>query len=223
MKSSSNDVLKNYFRILYHPTEAVEHITSKPVDLAVTFLIVIASSVLLIAGVLMVGDVLYSTFQYQVFSYPLEWLTSGQIFGYYMPYSYYALTFLTDIIFALKAWLFLSVLLLIFLRLFKHKISIKQSSQVIAWSLFPFAIVMFVTSVLCLLFKQIFPLIYHYIYFGVLAAVFLGIVPIMVILFLQRIQNVPIFDSMRAYYLTIFTVYVIWTLGHADKFMLFVW
>ncbi|MHA1265472.1 MAG: YIP1 family protein [Candidatus Helarchaeota archaeon] len=220
---SSNKLLTNYFRILYQPTETVEDIVANPTSLLENFLLIILSGILLIAGVMIVGDALYSTFQYQVFSYPLEYLTDGQVFGYFMPYEYYGLTFLTDVIFVIKAWIFLGILLLVFLRVFKYKISIKQSIQIVTWSLFPYAIVMFATSMLCLGFKVIFPFIYHYIYFGVLAAVFLGIAPVIVTLFLEKLKGVSLYDSLRAYYLSLFIIFVIWTIGHADKFMLLVW
>ncbi len=226
MKSSSEnltDTLKNYFRVLYRPSEVVSDLSSKPVNLTETFIVVIISSILLVAGVFIVGDALYTVFQNYAFSYPLEILTSGQLFGFYLPLSSSLLVFIADIIFCLKAWIFLSVLFFIFLRIFKEQVSIKRVVQIIAWSLFPFAVIMFGAAVLCLIFKFIFPLVYHYIYFAIMAVVFLGIAPGMIQLFLGRVKDISGYNVLRSYYLTLFVVFVIWTINHADKILALVW
>jgi hypothetical protein len=227
MRSSNEvnipDLMKKYFRMIYRPSEVVADLSKESVNIVETFLIVIISSVLLIAGVFIVGDALYTVFHNYAYSYPLEVLTSGQIFGYYLPFSDYILVFITDIIFGIKAWLFLSVLLFVFLRVFKQQVSIKRTTQIIAWSIFPFAIVMFIASLICLALKNVLPLIYHYIYFGVLAGVFLGVSPIIVYYFLEHTKDVSMYNVLRSYYLSLFVVFVIFTINHADKILGIVW
>lgn len=219
-------MLKNYFRILYRPTEVVGDLTSKTVNLTNTLIMVILSSVLLASGVFIAGDAIYSTFHEYAFTYPLEMLTSGQIFGYYLPYNnvnYYGLVFLTDIIFCIKAWLFLSVLMYGFLRIFKQQISIKRTAQITAWSIFPLGIVMFVASLVCMGLKYILPAIYHFIYFGVLAVGFIVIAPVIIYLFLERIKDISVYNSIRSYYLSLFVVFLIFTINHSGKFLTLIW
>ena len=215
--------MKKYFKIVYRPREVIGDITAKPVNLIETFIVVLISSVLLISGVFIVGGSLYTTFHDYAFTYPLEILTSGQLFGFYLPYDYYLLVFLTDIIFSIKAWLFLSVLLFIFLRVFKQEISIKRTAQIIAWSIFSFAIVMFGASLVCLGLKYILPAIYHYIYFGVLGTVFIVIAPIVVYQFLEQLKDVSVYNTIRSYYLSLFVVFMIFTFNHATKIMNLIW
>ncbi|MHA1650984.1 MAG: hypothetical protein ACTSYB_12385 [Candidatus Helarchaeota archaeon] len=225
MKSSNDGldiVMKRYFRMIYRPTDVVEELASTPVNLMNTFIIVAVSALLLVAGIFIAGDALYTMFHDYAYSYPLEIVTSGQIFGYYLPFDYSVLVFITDIIFCIKAWVFLSILLFIFLRIFKYQISIKRVAQIIGWSIFPFGIIMFATSLVCLGLKYILPLIFHFIYFGVLAAVFIGIAPIIVYIFLQRF-NVSVYNAFRSYYLSLFIVFIIWTFNHADKVLSLVW
>ena len=229
MKSSDEsigDLLKNYFRILYRPTETIGDITSRPVDLTNTFIIVIISSVLLIAGVFIVSDAVYTTFHFYAYSYPLEQITSGQVFGYILPFdniNYYGLVFLTDIIFCIKAWLFLSVLMIGFLKLFKQQLSIKRTAQMIAWSIFPLGIVMFVGSLICLGFKYLLPEIYYLIYFGILAAGFIVVAPVMIHLFLERFKGVSMYNAIRSYYLSLFVVFMILLINHPDKLLVSIW
>ena len=226
MKSSNNeigDLVKNYFKFVYKPREVIDYVCSKPVNIVETFIVIIISSVLLISGVFIVGCSLYTTFHEYAFTYPLEILTSGQIFGFYLPFDSYVLVFLTDIIFCIKAWLFLSVLLFIFLRIFKQEISIKQTAQIVAWSIFTFAIVMLGASLVCLGFKYLLPAIYQYIYFGILAAVFIVFAPVIIYQFLERYKNVSIYNALRSYYLSLLVVLAIFTFNHADKFMNLIW
>ena len=219
-------LLKNYFRMIYRPSEVVEDLTSKPVNLSQTFIVIVISSVLLISGVFITGGSLYTTFHEYAYSYPLEILTSGQVIGFYLPYgnvNYYGLVFLTDFIFCIKAWLFLSVLFFVFLRVFKQQISIKRTAQIIAWSIFSFAIIMFGASLVCLGLSYILPAIYHFIYFGVLAAVFIGIAPVIIYQFLERLKDVSVYNVIRSYYLSLFIVFVIFTINHANKFLNLIW
>ncbi len=228
MKSSdegSGDLLKNYFKVFYRPSEVVGDLFSKPMNLSQTFIIIVISSILLISGIFIGGGVLYTTFHDYAYTYPLEILTSGQVFGYYLPYgniNYYVLVFLTDFIFCIKAWLFLTVIFFAFLRLFKQQISIKRAAQVIAWSIFPFAIIMFGAALVCRGLQLILPGIYHFIYFGVLATVFIIIAPIVIHLFLEQLK-VSAYNAMRSYYLSLFVVFVIFTFNHADKIMNLIW
>ena len=226
MKSSneiSKDVLGKYCRVLVRPTEVISDLASKPVNLVETFIVIVLSSILLVSGIFIVGDALYTTFHNYAYTFLLEILTSGQLFGYYLPFDYYALVYLTDIIFCIKAWIFLSMLLILFLRLFKQPISIKRGAQVIAWSIFPFAIVMLLTSIISLLLKYWLPGIYHYIYFGVLGVIFIVIVPIYICGFLDRLKNVSIFNALRSYYLSLFVVFLIFTINHAGKILDMLW
>lgn len=223
LNSLKSDSVKNYFRFLYQPSKVIQEIASKPVNLFETLIIILISSILLVSGVFLVGDVLYSSFQYYSYTYPLEILTSGQLFGYYLPQNAYVLVFISNIIFCLKAWIFLSVLLFGFLRLFKQQISIKWTAQIIAWGLFPFAILMFIASLICLGLKYIFPLIYHYVYYGILAAVFIGIAPLVIYYFLAQLKDVSVYNALRSYYLSLFVVFVIFTINHADAIMNLVW
>ena len=226
MKSSneiSKDVLGKYFRVLVRPTDVISDLASKPVNLVETFIIIMLSSVLLVSGIFIVGDALYTTFHNYAYTYLLEIITSGQLFGYYLPYGDYALVYLTDIIFCIKAWIFLSLLLFLFLRLFKQPISIKRGAQVIAWSVFPFALIMLFVSVICMLFKNLLPGIYHYIYFGVLGIVFIVIVPIYICEFLDRLKNISVFNALRSYYLSLFIVFLIFTVNHAEKILDMFW
>jgi len=209
--------------MIYRPTNAIEDIVKKPINLSYSFIVIVISSVLLISGVFLVGDALYTTFHDYAFSYPLEYITSGQFFGYYLPYNSYVLVFLTDVIFCIKAWLLLSILLFGFLRLFGQKISIKQTLQVITWSIFPFAIIMFLISVICLIFKFVLPMIYHYIYFAALAGVFIVIAPIIIYTYLDRLKGISIYNALRSYYLSLFVIFAIFTINHAPKFMNIIW
>ncbi|MHA1131162.1 MAG: hypothetical protein ACTSQQ_10190, partial [Candidatus Helarchaeota archaeon] len=175
------------------------------------------------SGIFLVGDALYTVFHSYAYSYPLEILTSGQIFGYYLSFSNYVLVFITDIIFCLKAWLFLSVLLFIFLRIFNQQVSIKRTTQLIAWSIFPFATVMFIASVLLLALKSIMPLIYHYVYFGIMGIVFLGVTPMILYMFLTKLKDISMYNVLRSYYLSLFVVFLILTINHADKILGIIW
>jgi hypothetical protein len=226
MKSSSEevtDVLKTYFRMIYRPTHAIDDVVKKPVNLAYSFIIIVIASALLISGVFLVGGALYTTFHDYAFTYPLEYITSGQLFGYYLPYNSYVLVFLTDVLFCIKAWLMLSILLFGFLRIFGQKISIKQSLQVITWSIFPFAIIMFLVSVICLILKFILPMIYHYIYFAVLAGIFIVVAPIIIYMYLDRLKSISIYNALRSYYLSLFVIFAIFTINHATKLMNIIW
>ncbi len=229
MKSSSegiSDLLKNYFRILYRPTEVIGDLSSRPVNLANTLIMVIISGVLLVSGVFLAGDAIYTTFHEYAFTYPLEMLTSGQLFGFYLPYmnvNYYGLVFLSDILFVLKSYIFLTILLYGFLKVFKQKISIKRTSQLIAWSIFPLGIVMFIASLICMGLKFIVPGIYHFIYFGVLAVGFIVIAPVIIYLFLERLKDVSVYKSISMYYLSLFVVFLIFTINHAGKFLVLIW
>ena len=226
MKSSnelSKDVLVKYFRVLFRPTEVFNDLSSKPVNLVETFIIIVLSSVLLVSGIFLVGDALYTTFHNYAYTYLPEILTSGQLFGYYLPYDYYALVYITDLIFCLKAWIFLSLLMFLFLRLFKQQISIKRVAQVIAWTIFPFAVIMLLASIVSGLFKYLFPGIYHYIYFGILGIVFIVVMPIYIYGFLDQLKNVSVFNALRSYYLSLFVVFLIFTINHAEKILNMLW
>ena len=226
MKSSSEeitDVLKNYFRMIYRPTNTIENVVKSPINLAYSFITIIIASVLLISGVFLVGGALYTTFHDYAFTYPLEIITSGQLFGYYLPYDSYLLVFLTDVLFFIKAWLLLSILLFGFLRIFGQKISIKQSLQVITWSIFPFAIIMLLVSVLCLGFKFLLPMIYHYIYYAALAGIFIVVAPIIIYMYLDRLKGISIYNALRSYYLSLFVIFAIFTINHATKLMNIIW
>lgn len=230
MKSSNESVeldmkklMSQYFRMVHKPTEVIDELAQEDVNMLETLVVTIISGIILIAGVFIAGGILYTTFQSNALTYPLEILTSGQLFGFYISYYDYGLVFLTDLIFLLKAWIFLAILLYGFLRIFDSRISIKRAAQVIAWSIFPFALIMFVTSLICLGFKAILPLYYHYIYFGVLVAVFIIVTPILVMKFLERLNDVSYFNSMRAYYLSLFVVFLIFAFNHADKFLYQIW
>lgn len=226
MKSSndiSKDVLVKYFRVLVRPTDVFSDLSSKSVNLVETFIIIILSSVLLVSGIFLVGDALYTTFHNYAYSYLLEILTSGQLFGYYLAFDSYVLVYITDIIFCLKAWIFLSLLLFLFLRLFKQQISVKRAAQVIAWSIFPFTIVMFIASIISVLFKYLLPGIYHYIYFGILGIIFIVIMPIYIYGFLDKLKNVSAFNALRSYYLALFVVFLIFTINHAEKILNMLW
>jgi hypothetical protein len=219
---SSNELIR-YFRVFYRPTEVFSDLASKEASLAETFVIILLSSALLVAGIFIVGDAVYTTFHNYAYSYLLEIVTSGQLFGYYLPYDYYGLVVLTDIIFCIKAWLLLSLLLLLFLRLFQQKLSFKRVTQVIAWSIFPFALIMFIVSFLCLGLKFLFPAFYSYVFFAILGIIFIIIAPIYIAKFLDRLKNISIYNSFRAYYLSLFVVFVIFTLNHAEKILDMLW
>ena len=203
--------------------EVFNDLSSKPVNLVETFIIIVLSSVLLVSGIFLVGDALYTTFHNYAYTYLPEILTSGQLFGYYLPYDYYALVYITDLIFCLKAWIFLSLLMFLFLRLFKQQISIKRVAQVIAWTIFPFAVIMLLASIVSGLFKYMFPGIYHYIYFGILGIVFIVVMPIYIYGFLDQLKNVSVFNALRSYYLSLFVVFLIFTINHAEKILNMLW
>lgn len=216
-------VMRQYFRMIHKPTEVVDELVKEDVNILETLIVTIISGIILIAGVFIAGGILYTTFQNNALTYPLEILTSGQLFGFYVSYYDYGLVFLTDLIFILKAWIFLAILLYGFLRIFKQRISLKRTLQIVSWSLFPFAIIMLLVSVVCLGLKYVIPLIYHYIYFGVMTGIFIIVTPILVMKFLERLNNVSYFNSMRAYYLSLFVVFLIFAFNHADKFLYQIW
>jgi len=230
MKSSNDSVeldmkqmLGNYFRMLHKPIKVIDELAKKDVNILETLVVTIISAILLIAGVFIAGDILYTTFQSNALTYPLEMLTSGQLFGVYISFYDYTSVFLIDLIFILKAWIFLGILIYGFLRLFKQSISFKRMLQVVSWSLFPFALIMFLVSVVCLGLKFVIPLIYHYIYFGIMIGIFIVVTPILVMRFLEQSNEVSYFNSMRAYYFSLFVVFLIFAINHADRFLYSIW
>ncbi len=230
MKSSNESinldvkkVMRNYFRIIHNPTKAIDDLTQQEVNLLEILLVTIISGLILTAGVFMVGGILYTTFQNYALTYPLEILTSGQLFGQYLSFYNYPLVFLTDLIFILKAWIFLAILLFGFLRLFKQRISFRRTLQVVSWSIFPFAMIMFLASLACMGLKLAIPLYYHYIYFGIMTGIFIIVTPILVMKFLEQLGGISYFNSMRAYYFSLFVVFLIFAFNHGDKFLYQIW
>ncbi len=202
------------------PNETVKSISAREEELLDWLEIVIISGLIFLAGIFLVGDLLFNVFYEQSSTFILEELTSGTLLGFSTSRYDLMLVFASELVFILKSWIFFSLVFYCFARILGEKCSVKTSLKNMAWSIYPCAWILFALSFVCLLLKLLLPLYYHYVFYIGVALVFIIFVPTMLQRFLgaaapnEQSNATSVFKVYLAYYLTIVTIVILWSYNH---------
>ncbi|MBD3228478.1 MAG: hypothetical protein GF329_09845 [Candidatus Lokiarchaeota archaeon] len=218
-KSLNLELIKDYYFIISRPSNTIDKIANNAVDLFRSLIIVIISSLLLLSGVFILGGSVYNIFFEQSSSFIFEQLTSGLLLGYYISRDQYILVFISELFFCIKSWIFISLIFYILLKIFKENVKITRVLQIISWSIFPFAWIIFIVSIINLIFKLVLPLIFHLIFYGTILAVFIIAVPYWLCKFSDNL-SIKTFNIYRSYYLTLFIIFILYSINHYNVLLL---
>nr|MDO8133876.1 YIP1 family protein [Candidatus Njordarchaeum guaymaensis] len=224
MKSShSNDGLKwtkevlgSYVELVVRPSRVTDHIAEMKPDLPAAFIVVVLSSVLITLAAFIAGGAALEIYQYQISTFLVELLTTPFPSPASITVLDYPVVLLKDIAFFVKIWLVFSVLIFLFMRFLHEKVSLTDTLVFSAWTVSPWAIIGFLFGPLSLLLKFVIPLLYQYVFiFSLLTLAFI-VAPAVFIRALATSRSIPVYKATVSYMLSLFVLYVILTLNHAD-------
>ncbi len=212
---------RNYVRMIYSPTKAIDEILERETNLLDSVLLVLISSVLTITGVFIFqgpSGPIYNIFQYYSSTFLLELLTSSSIFGYDLFTTHYHLIFLKNVLFLIKAWIYFSIFAYIWLRILKVKASFLKTFEITAWSLFPLLSITIIISFICIILNLIPGMaLYAYLpYYIVLMILIIVVIPPIFSNFIMKAFDVSDVKVLLPYYLTLYILFIIFTYNHME-------
>ncbi len=215
MKSSSNskNIVSDFLIAAIKPDRIIQDFEEKEGKLIQSLLIVVISGAIFLLGIFLAGDLIYNIFYEQYSTFILEQITGGLMYGLGLSRYDYILVFVNALIFIIKMWIFLSVLFYAFLRLFGEKFKLGTALSKIAWSVFPYSWIMFLFSLVSILLKFIFPLLYHYIFYIGIAGIFVIVIPIVLEKYYEK-TTISSYKIAWAYYLTLLVLVILWSINH---------
>ena len=219
MKSLNEGLIGNYLKVVLKPNDAIPNINKREKDLFDSLLIVLISGSIFLLGIFLTGALIYNTFFEQYSTYVLEQASSGLLFGFQISRYDFLLVFISELIFILKSWLFFSIGFYIFIHLFGEKESLKDTMVLFSWVIYPYAWLIFGFNMICLILKFILPLIYHYVFYVGLIAIFLMFIPITLQRFYDNLaqnetKQISQFKILVSYYMVLFVAVVLYATNH---------
>jgi len=209
-------VLGSYVELVVRPSEITDRIAEMKPDLLAAFIAIVLSSVLITLAAFIAGGTALEIYQYQISTFLVELLTTPFPSPASITVLDYPVVLLKDIAFFVKMWLVFSVLIFVFMRFFREKVSLTDTLVFSAWTISPWAIIGFLFGPLSLLLKFVIPLLYQYVFiFSLLTLAFI-VAPAVFIRALAMSRSIPVYKATVSYMLSLFVLYLIMTLNHAD-------
>jgi hypothetical protein len=209
-------LFQSFFGLPVKPTSVTDRIARAEPDLLAALVVVLLSGAVLTLGAFIAGGTALEVYQYQISSFLIELLTTPFPSPASITSLDYAVAFLKDIVFFVKMWLVFSVIEFVFIRIFRGKASLMDTLVLSAWTISPWALVGFLFGPISFLVKLGLPLLYQYAFLFPL--VFLGLIvaPAVFIRILTASRKIPIYKVAVSYMLSLFALFVVFTLNHPD-------
>lgn len=209
------DNLTDFFLILFKPKKIIEKRAKENPDILNSLIIILISSGIFSLSLLLAGNMAYNTVHTMFTSYLLEILTSGALFGFYLPASNVVLTILSLIIFWMKMWLFGSFIYWGLMKIFKQDVSYASASEILAYTVAPLSILLLAISGVTAIINIFIPV--YFIYLLPIPTLVLALTPVYQIYF-NKERDVSIKASLWAFFLQLFILAGIYLLNHPAIF-----
>lgn len=210
------ELLRSYFELPLRPTSVADHIAKAEPNLLASLLVVLISSAVLTLGAFISGGTALEVYQYQISSFLIEMVTTPFPSPASITSLDYTVAFLKDVVFFVKIWLVFSILQWAFVRLFREKALLIDALVLSAWTISPWALIGFLFGPISFLAKLGFPLLYQYVFLFPLLFLGLIVAPAVFIRTLTASRKIPIYKVSVSYMLSLFILFVVFTLNHPD-------
>ena len=218
-KGSSNwlkELFTAYFGLPIRPASTIDRIAKAEPDLLAALLVVLFSGSLLTLGAFIAGGTALEIYQYQITSFLIELLTTPFPSTASITSLDYGVAFLKDVVFFVKMWIVFSILVWIFIRLFREQASLKDTLVLSSWTIGPWALAGFLFGPISFLVKLGLPLLFQYVFLFPLLFLGLIVAPAVLIRTQAVHRRTPIYKASVAYMLSLFTLFVFFTMNHPD-------
>jgi len=209
-------------RSIFQPTEFFTDLGKTEPDILRALGTFLLSSVVLVGTIflgeiLFSGDLIYYEFDLQTSTYLLQQYTTFQLFGFYLGSSNYLLLFFDKIFFLVKMWLIvLGMIYLTAIVIREEKgMSLVKLCEVTAWS----STILLILGGITIIFwgiRFIFPLYYHYLYYGIFLAILTVLMPAYLITGLGKSSNISIYKRMILIFIPMTFLLIFWLVNHSD-------
>jgi len=207
--------LTDFFLILFKPKKIIEKRANKKPDFLNSLIIILISSGIFSLSSLLAGNMAYNLVHTMFTSYLLEMLTSGTLFGFYLPATNVVLTILSLIIFWMKMWLFGAFIYWGLLKIFKQDVSFASASEILAYTVAPISILLLAVSGVTAIINIFIPV--YFIYLLPIPTLVLALAPTYQMYF-NKERDVSIKASLWAFFLHLFILAGIYLLNHPAIF-----
>ncbi|HUY01566.1 MAG TPA: YIP1 family protein [Candidatus Deferrimicrobium sp.] len=207
---------KDYFKIIRSPSKAIDNLNSREPNLLKAFLVVVLSSCIFVGGIFLYGDPISWLYNFYSTNFLIEQFTSFTSLGSFTFTTHTGLIFLENILFWIKIWIVLGILIYVWCKIFNIDISIERTLEMTAWSLFPWLAITFIFIPIMLLISLAFPAYAYVIYFPVVLAVIVVIGPCLFSTFIYKKYNISSFKSIFPYLFSLLILYAIWLYSNIE-------
>jgi hypothetical protein len=205
--------LIDFITVLFVPQKVFSRVRGKNNSPIYLLIMALCAGCLFVGGIFLAGGAVYNNFFEQYSTFLLEQVTSPALFGNLISRYNFPIVFLDALLFFVKAWLFFGFIFWGLLRLMKIKHPYREVLACFSWSVLPFSLIAFLLGVLSLLLKIIVPLFYSNLFFIVLFAIILILVPLRCGTYLEEVNP---FRFYLSYYLTCCIWILLWSFNHND-------
>ena len=201
---------KDYFRIIRSPSKAIDDLNTKEPNLLNALLVVVISSVIFVGGIHLYGDPTLWLYDFYSTNFLIERFTSFTSLGYFTYTTHAGLIFLEQILFWIKIWLILGLLIYLWCKILNLDVNLERTLEMTAWSLFPWLAATFIFIPIMLLISLALPAYAYVIYFPVVLGVIVVIAPSLFSTFIYKKFNVSSFKSFFPYLFSLLILYAVW-------------
>ncbi|MFX1296873.1 MAG: YIP1 family protein [Promethearchaeota archaeon] len=207
---------KDYFNMIRSPNKMIDKLNSGEPNLLKALLVVLLSSVIFVSGIFLYGDPILTLYDFYSTNFLIEQWTSLTSLGYFTYTTHSALLFLHHILFWLKIWIVMGLIVFLWCKLFQIEVKLERTLEMTAYAMYPWLIITFPFFLITLALSFIIPAYAYAIMFPVVLGILVVITPCLFSTFIYKKANISSFKATFPYLFSLLTLYAIWLYSNTE-------